>query len=243
MNWPKSWFTAWGASTFLFLFRGAYVTSSIAPRRGCVVDCMKLSKIIMRAGLVILALFVFGWLAARFLIVSALPDHGDAILLLSGSSSISERTHYAASLYFQHRAPLILLTNDNQKGGWSATDNRNLYYYETARRELIRLGVPTKDIETIGSSVSSTYDESLAARQYCEGRNIQAIVLVTSAYHSRRALWTFRRTFTDSNVSIGVSSVPTGWQTPDPSAWWVSPRGWQLVAGEYVKLVYYWFSR
>jgi len=28
-------------------------------------------------------------------------------------------------------------------------------------------------------------------------------------------------------------------QTPTPGTWWFSPRGWQTVAGEYVKMVYY----
>jgi len=46
-------------------------------------------------------------------------------------------------------------------------------------------------------------------------------MIVTSAYHSRRALWTFQRVFSDSGVKLGLDPVPTGQQTPGP---------WDLVA-------------
>ena len=33
--------------------------------------------------------------------------------------------------------------------------------------------------------------------------------------------------------------VAPGEETPAPCCWWVTARGWQMVAGEYVKLIYY----
>ncbi|MDQ3087259.1 MAG: YdcF family protein [Acidobacteriota bacterium] len=65
------------------------------------------------------------------------------------------------------------------------------------------------------------------------------ILIVTSAYHSRRALWTFEKVFATEDVKIGIESAPTGQQTP-PFYWWLTARGWQMVAGEYVKSLYYW---
>ena len=60
------------------------------------------------------------------------------------------------------------------------------------------------------------------------------------AYHSRRALWTFEKVFATEDVEIGIESAPTGQQTPPPFYWWLTARGWQMVAGEYVKSLYYW---
>jgi uncharacterized SAM-binding protein YcdF (DUF218 family) len=200
-------------------------------------------KRILVVTLIALALWFISWLAARWLIVTASPDRGDAILLLSGSSSIHERAHYAAQLYSQHRAPKILLTNDNQMGGWSSVDQRNPYYYEIARLELQQMGVPSRDIEVIGPVVDGTYDEANVVRQFLAGRNINSIVIVTSAYHSRRALSTFRSVFEGSGITIGLAAVPPGWQTPKPATWWLTPRGWQLVAGEYLKLFFYKLRR
>ena len=202
----------------------------------------KWSRRLRNTILLLVCLWLVSWLAARWLIVTTQPDRGDVILLLSGSSSIYERTHYAAELYFDRRAPKIVLTNDNQMGGWSPSDERNPYYYEVTMRQLQQLGVPATDIEVIRTPVMSTQEEAAVMRQYCEGKNIRSVVIVTSAYHSRRALKVFRSTFANAGVTIGVLPVSTGWQSPHPSIWWLSPRGWELVAGEYVKFVTWEFG-
>lgn len=203
----------------------------------------KWSRRLRNAILLLVGLWLVSWVAARWLIITAQPDRGDVILLLSGSSSIYERTHYAAQLYLDHRAPKIVLTNDNQQGGWYAAEERNPYFHEITARELQRLGVPAADIELIPTPVRSTAEEAAVMRQYCEGKNIHSVVIVTSAYHSRRALKIFRSEFANSGVSIGLLPVSTGWQTPHPSIWWLSSRGWEVVAGEYVKFLTHAFGR
>jgi len=203
----------------------------------------KWSRHLRNGILLLLCLWLISWAAARWLIVTVPPERGDVILLLSGSSSIDERTHYAARLYFEHRAPKIVLTNDNQQAGWSSSEQRNPYFYEITTRELQRLGVPASDIDVISTPVYSTYEEAAVMRQYCEAKNIHSVVIVTSAYHSRRALKAFRDAFANAGVSIGLLAVPVGWQSPYPSTWWLSLRGWELVGGEYVKFVSHAFGR
>lgn len=179
------------------------------------------------------------WFGARWLIVSAPLEHADVIVALSGSSSFVERTELAAQLYAAGRAKKILLTNDNQQGGWSSAEQRNPFFYERARWELQRGGVPESNIEVIGSPVHSTEDEAIALRKYAEVNKVKSVLIVTSPYHSRRALGTFRRVLADSGITVGLA-VATGAQTPAPATWWLSWRGWQLVPTEYVKMVYYW---
>jgi uncharacterized SAM-binding protein YcdF (DUF218 family) len=101
--------------------------------------------------------------------------------------------------------------------------------------------VPADKIEIIWRPVSSTFDEAALAREYADAHRLRSILVVTSAYHSRRALWTFRRAFRGSGVAVGVEAVAPGGrrQSPAPGAWWLSRLGWQMVAGEYVKLIYY----
>ena len=186
----------------------------------------------------LLGLWLIAWLGARGLVVSAPLDRADAIVVLSGSSTLAERTQHAAQLYSQQRAPKILLTTDNQQGGWSSAEQRNPYFHEIATRELIRLGVPAQNVEVINRPVSSTWDEAVVVREYAKTHNLQSVLIVTSAYHSRRALWTFRTLLPDG-FRVGVDPVPTGIQTPRPETWWLRPRGWQLVFIEYLKLIYY----
>jgi uncharacterized SAM-binding protein YcdF (DUF218 family) len=184
-------------------------------------------------------LWFVAWGAAKMLIVSAPLEHAEAIAVLSGSAVIRERVQLAAQLYQQGRAPKIILTNDNQQGGWSRAEQRNPFYYERAVTLLTDAGVPRTVIEILPQPVSGTYEEALMLRRYAEEHRLSSMLVVTSAYHSRRARWTLRQVFANSGISIGLETVPPGFQAPSPATWWLHIRGWQMVAGEYVKMVYY----
>ena len=173
------------------------------------------------------------------LIVNAPLEHADAIVVLSGASSFVERTHVAAQLYSEGTAEKVLLTNDNLQGGWLSSEQRNPFFYERARWELERLGVPQSKIEVLGPIVSSTQEEALAVRDYVESSKIRSVLIVTSAYHSRRALRTFQRALA-GRARVGLVSPPPGWQAPGAASWWLSARGWRTVPTEYLKIVYYW---
>ena len=184
---------------------------------------------------------VGAWGAARLLIVRQTVAHPDAIVVLSGSATFLERAHHAAALYHEGRAQRIILTNDNLKSGWSSASQRNPYYHELAKEELRRAGVPEKNIEIIMIPIVSTHDEALRLRDYCEWHGVASIVVVTSAYHSRRALWTFRRVFRDTNKPVGIDPVETGIETPSPATWWLHKFGWTMVPNEYAKMIAYRF--
>jgi uncharacterized SAM-binding protein YcdF (DUF218 family) len=191
-------------------------------------------------GLVVWSLVA--WIAARTLMVSAELPHADAMVVLSGSSLYQERTGRAAQLFHEGRAPKIILTNDNQPAGWSNELQRNPLFIEREAEELRRVGVPDDEIERLPQTVSSTHDEALLLREYAEAHGLHSLLIVTSAYHSRRALWTFRKVFEGSGINIGLASVLPGERTPQPATWWLHLRGWQEVAGEYLKLIYYWWT-
>jgi uncharacterized SAM-binding protein YcdF (DUF218 family) len=180
------------------------------------------------------------WAAARLLIVQAELAQADALVVLSGSSTYQERTHRAAQLWLAGRASEIILTNDGQRGGWSSREQRNPFFVERAAAELERAGVPPARVVVLPQAVAGTYDEAVVVRQYVEARKLRSILLVTSAYHSRRTLWTMHTVFDGSGVSIGLDAVPPGQQTPPPATWWLHAPGWKAVAGEYVKLFYYY---
>jgi uncharacterized SAM-binding protein YcdF (DUF218 family) len=181
------------------------------------------------------------WSAARALIVRADLQRVDALAVLAGSSVYVERTRLAAQLYREGRAPVVLLTNDNERGGWSSAEQRNPYFVERAVNELTSAGVPRERIVVLPQPVASTYDEARELREYATANHLRALLVVTSAYHTRRAMWTLRRVFAGGAIEIGVVPVAPGAQTPAPALWWLHARGWQFVAGEYVKLVYYHF--
>jgi len=187
----------------------------------------------------IFSLWFVAWCAAKWIIVSAPLHSADAILILSGSSTLRERAQHAAQLYKEGYSKRILLTRDTQRGSWSEAEQRNPFFYESTVAELRRQGVPANDIEVIGPAVQSTWDEAITVRDYASEHNLRSLLIVTSSYHSRRALWTFRHHFAGRYIQIGIDPVATGLQTPRPALWWASRKGWQVVFLEYLKLIYY----
>lgn len=190
-------------------------------------------------GVVVWALLA--WAAGEALIVRAALANADVIVVLSGSSSYRERTKRAAELFHEGRAPLIVLTDDHTRGGWSNALQRNPYFVERATDELIKAGVPAERIKIIPGIASSTHDEALILRDYALAQHLRSVLVVTSAYHSRRALRTLRQAFAGTVTTVGLEPAPLGSTTPATVFWWLRADGWRTVGGEYVKLVYYWF--
>lgn len=186
----------------------------------------------------IVAWEVVAWVAARALVVDADLSSADAIVVLSGSSAYVERTHKAAELYRAGRAPLIWLTDDHMRGGWSSALQRNPYFVERATDELIKAGVPVERIRIVPGVASSTRDESLILKDYARVQGVRSVLVVTSAYHSRRALRSLRQSFAGTGITVGLHAVPSS----SNASWWLQPNGWRDVAGEYIKLIYYWFK-
>ena len=183
---------------------------------------------------------ILAWAAAELLIVRTDIPSADAIVIFSGSATYIERADWAAKLYREGRAPLIVLTNDGLISGWDRREERNPYFYELASRRLQQQGVPANRIELANGLALGTYEESLLIRDHASSHNLKKLLLVTSAYHSRRALWSMRRACAGSNIQVGIDPPPPGSQTPSPWRWWSRRWGWKVVAGEYVKMIYYW---
>jgi uncharacterized SAM-binding protein YcdF (DUF218 family) len=197
-------------------------------------------RFLIIATLLVLCAPLFAFVTARLLIVRAAVQSPDAIIVLSGSSTYLERASWAAKLYREGRAPLIVLTNDGVVGGWDNREDRNPLFYELSLRRMQQEGVPADHIQVAPGQAVGTYDESLIIREFAVEHRLHRLLIVTSGYHSRRALWSIRRACEGSGIEVGIDSAPTGWQTPSPWVWWSKRRGWKLVAGEYVKMVYYW---
>jgi uncharacterized SAM-binding protein YcdF (DUF218 family) len=194
-----------------------------------------------RALVVLLILWpALAWAAAAALVAGAGVERADALVVLSGSGAYVERARRAGELYREGRAPRVLLTDDGQRGPWSEARQTNPLFVERAREELLRDGVPAESVEVLPGRVASTHDEVVAARAYAERGGARSLLFVTSAYHTRRALWTVRRVFRGSGVEVGVEGTEA--DAPPPWTWWLSRRGWRHVAPEYPKLVYYYWA-
>ena len=195
-------------------------------------------RVTAAAAAFILALAVLAAPLAHFLVVRAEPLRADVVVVLSGSSVYDERIRHGISVFQEGWARSIVLTNDGLRGRWSRRRQANLTSVERARDAVVDAGIPHDRLIILPPAVGSTFDEAIAVRNFAERAGVRSVLVVTSPYLSRRALWVFRRVL-EPAVRVGIDSPPPGRLSPVPAKWWLSRAGWHNVALEYPKLVYY----
>jgi uncharacterized SAM-binding protein YcdF (DUF218 family) len=178
----------------------------------------------------------------KFLIIEKPLEKADAIWVLGGSSAYKERTKFAAELYKKGIAPKIFVVNDGVFGGWNQAEQKNLPFYELSRRELIAQGVPNEAIEVLSENVTGTDWEAKLCAKIVREKQIKSLLLVTSAYHTKRAFWTFERIFSveKQDIILGVVHDELIDEKFPTFFWWLSSKDLQKVFGEYLKFFYYW---
>lgn len=188
------------------------------------------------------ALPLIVWLAAApflpgLLIVEKAVEQPDAIIVLGGGASYLERTGLAARLFAAGTAPRIVLTNDGLRGGWDREEQRNPFYWELARRDLVASGVPESAITLLPGVVESTRDEALLLSARSGELGLRRVLIVTSPHHTRRALGAFERA-ASGRIEFGIGSPESDFG----AFWWLTRRGLSRIGLEYVKLGWYSIS-
>ena len=139
---------------------------------------------------------------ARNLIIEKPLERADAIFVLGGSSVFVERTQKAAELFKNGVSEKILLTDDGTRGGWSKLEKRNPPFAELARNELVKLGVPAENIEILQPQVTGTVYEARNLAEAVKTKNLNSVLIITSAYHSRRAFWICDKILKENNLKF-----------------------------------------
>ena len=146
----------------------------------------------------------------------------DAIVVLSGSTKSvayprtlpdlnehGDRVIYAAQLYKEEKAPLILLSGGRiQWYGDEKPESQDM------AKILELMGVPQSAILQEGKSVN-THENAIFTQSILEEQNIQKILLVTSAFHMPRSLKIFQH--------LGIDAIPA------PTDFYISQQELQEV--------------
>lgn len=83
--------------------------------------------------------------------------------------------------------------------------------------------------------VTSTFSEAVATKELMVKNGFKSLLLVTSEYHMRRALWIFKWVF--QGTGIEIYNVTADSELFDPSMWWRKERDVRRVAEEYGSFV------
>ena len=172
---------------------------------------------------------------ARWIVAgdSAGSDPADLIFLLAGN--VETRAPMAAELFQSGVAQRIVFAQPAESESVKAglvpdTKTVTLKVLEAA-------GVPRDKIEVLCSEpVSSTRDEARALAQYLEERSVTKVLVVTSAFHSRRAQWLVRRELDKKECSTRIAPVPH--TNFDTSNWWKSEQGVSTLILEYASWIH-----
>jgi uncharacterized SAM-binding protein YcdF (DUF218 family) len=132
----------------------------------------------------------------------------DVIVALAGDNR-SNREKRAAELYHQGWAGNVVVSGMSFAWGFHTG--------EAARRYVMSLGVPGEKISMICETLN-TRAEAKALDDLMREHGWNSAIIVTSAFHSRRAVYTIERTA--RGRSFYSSPVPTGSPEWTPRAWW-----------------------
>jgi uncharacterized SAM-binding protein YcdF (DUF218 family) len=156
-----------------------------------------------------------------FLCVDSGPVKADVIVVLGGGGTQEhERPIRAAELFHQHAASWILVSG-------AGDDQIN-------RRILMKLGVPATNI-LLESESATTRENAKDSIAILNSDKVHSAIIVTSWYHSRRALKTFE------HFGPGIQFyVRPSYYFYQRSTW--SHEFFRHVYWEYIKLPGYWFG-
>jgi uncharacterized SAM-binding protein YcdF (DUF218 family) len=150
----------------------------------------------------------------------------DAIVAVSGGDT-SARADEAIALYQAGWASKLIFSG-------AAADASGPSNAESMARRALAADVPESNI-IVEELSRTTAENALNTSQFIAEHSIERIILVTSAYHQRRASLEFSSTLGPA-VTILNHPVPSDRQWVG-FWWWTTGKGWWLAGSELVKIL------
>jgi uncharacterized SAM-binding protein YcdF (DUF218 family) len=165
--------------------------------------------------------------AGNFLIEDDGPRKADAIVVLGGDR-YGDRTLKAAELAQEGYAPFVIVSGPPSLIGYESGEEIQFAEQHGYSASLFReVHLPDE--------AESTRTEEDFLRTYLTAHGIKSILLVTSNFHTRRAVKLWRR----ENPSIAAAVVPS--VDPQryftPQTWWKTRPGQKIFLMEWLKTI------
>lgn len=192
---------------------------------------MKAVKIIAA---VLAAFFLLVWAISSYLGVDHLKKCGDtpsvkdgceaadAIVAVSGGDT-SARADEAIKLYKNGWGNVLIFSG-------AAADKSGPSNARVMAGQAIDAGIDPSSI-LIEETSETTLENALETSNIFKDKNITSAIIVTSAYHERRALLEFRR----KAPSVELRGHPVSEDKQWGPLWWLTPTGWALAMPETVQ--------
>ena len=173
---------------------------------------------------------VWGYFAGRLLVVTIPVTRADAIVSLASHEWERLPATAAAAARFPNAQVILTLP--------TRVNMRNCHDCEHRVARLVHAGVKAERIRVIPLKAEGTLGEAQVCAEYFRRSKLTAVLVVTSSYHTRRALAVFRHELDGSVSAIGIEPAAR-FSTAEPSRWWRHPFDRWYVTYEWAALLYY----
>ena len=145
----------------------------------------------------------------------------DAVVAVSGGDT-KARTAEAIKLFKNGWGEVLIFSG-------AAADKTGPSNARVMAEQAIVEGVPPTKI-IIEETSETTLQNAVQTSSIIKDNNITSVILVTSAYHERRALLEFER----RSPSVDLRGHPVAQDKQWGPLWWLTPIGWRLAIPEVV---------
>ncbi|MGK5092722.1 YdcF family protein [Deltaproteobacteria bacterium TL4] len=200
------------------------------PSKKLIKGCVVLSVV----GLLILNYQWFFRNYAEFLTIDNATKNSDAIIILSGNPLI--RIPHALKLFQEQYSGRIFLTDEKKNYQFSHLFPSNLELAVGIAKEL-NVTIAFEIIPSLKGGATSTFDEAQDLKEYVRIHALKRVILVTDAFHTRRARYAFNKVLGNPNLKIEMSAAPN--PIFAEGNWWKSELGMENYTLEGLKFLVY----
>lgn len=171
--------------------------------------------------------------AADAWIVNQTLSKADVIVVLGGGPDT--RPFEAARLFHLGLAPKILLMNPRP----SPSVQLGLYPSEPdiARGIFTHSNIPAANIVVISETVTNSYDEAIALRNWAKTNRVKSAIIPTDIFHTRRVRWLYSKQLKATGIRVEIEAVPVHQYSAND--WWRHEDGIIAFQNEVLKYAYY----
>jgi uncharacterized SAM-binding protein YcdF (DUF218 family) len=169
-------------------------------------------------------------LLGEHLVNSQTPEAAEIVVVLAGDIR-GDRVLRAVELVKQGHAPRILVDG--------AMDIYSTGEAEAATAFALRHDAPREILEPFPIRADSTFEEAKIVDAELVGRGIRKALIVTSNFHTRRALRTFEAVASGKVKYVMVAAPSPEFQ---PDRWWYTRAGKRTLLLEYLKTINSWYE-
>jgi uncharacterized SAM-binding protein YcdF (DUF218 family) len=168
------------------------------------------------------------------------PTHGvnAPILILAGGAAT--RVPKALELYEKGYGNRLLLTSErplNSKVAHLFATNEQIA--KKISKEL-NIQAELEVVPSLKGGATSTLDEAHDLLNFCSKEKIKHLIIVTDAFHTRRALYAFKKVFKGSGIKVDASAALN--EIHSEENWWLSDKGIAAYLLEPIKFAVYLLS-